>query len=242
MLQHLYSLHMLRTSLLVAVLFALAQIVVAQNHPKFSLVLPPGIASENVQINYFVLGPFGGYGGYVRAEKDRESYDIDPYVDDQPAKDIKVISYLPGCEITAFEVTLSDMPVERRLDCHPLGTISFRGRALPVSMIRNRDLEIEVRYLADWSLGFFGIFDGAETQIRLGSVRPDWDGKFEIMLPDFYQAALSRNGEFEFILREVRTGNIISFLRPTEGMSRSRDSLSVQASYPTIEFTAEENK
>lgn len=242
MLQHLYSLHMLRTSLSVVVLVALAQIVVAQNHPKFSLALPRGIASENVQINYFLLGPFGAYGRYVKPEKDRESYDIDPYVDDQPAQDIKVISYLPGCEITAFNVTFFEMPVERRLDCHPLNTVLFRGLVSPVSTIRDRDLEIEVNYLANWSLGFFGIADGAVTQIRLGSVRPDWDGKFEIMLPDFYQAALSRNGEFEFILREVRTGNIISFLRPTEGMSRSRDSLSVQASYPTIEFTAEENK
>ena len=163
-------------------------------------------------------------------------------MDDQPAQDIKLISYLPGCEITAFNVTFFEMPVERRLDCHPLNTVLFRGLVSPVSTIRDRDLEIEINYLANWSLEFFGIADGAVTQIRLGSVRPDWDGKFEIMLPDFYQAALSRNGEFEFILREVRTGNIISFLRPTEGMSRSRDSLSVQASYPTIEFTAEENK
>src|SRR5882724_13443563 len=40
-----------------------------QRLPRLSLVLPSGFASETVQINYFMGGSFGGYGGYVRAGK-----------------------------------------------------------------------------------------------------------------------------------------------------------------------------
>jgi len=34
--------------------------------PSVSITLPRDISSEAVQIRYFLRGPFGGYGGYVK--------------------------------------------------------------------------------------------------------------------------------------------------------------------------------
>ena len=35
--------------------------------PSVSVLLPANISSETVQISYFLIGPFGGYGDYTRA-------------------------------------------------------------------------------------------------------------------------------------------------------------------------------
>ena len=37
----------------------------AESVPSVSISLPPDILSETVQISYFLVGPFGGYGDYA---------------------------------------------------------------------------------------------------------------------------------------------------------------------------------
>jgi hypothetical protein len=234
---------MWRWPLTVVGLVTLVPIVAAQDRPKISLVLPSGIASETVQIEYFLTGAFGGYGGFVRAESKKASFDIDPFVEGQPAKNIKIIAYLPECEISTLDLTFSGRPVERWLDCYPLGSVSFRGQVLPTSATRQQNGEIEVNYLAMWTHRFFGITDGPVTTIRLGTVRPDGDGKFEIMLPDLYKQSSLGDGAIELILRDVKTGNIIAFLRPAAATPNSPSMfLSVRASYPIVQLMAEEQQ
>ena len=106
---------------------------------------------------------------------------------------------------------------------------------------RGENREIEVSYLALWSHEFFGIIDGPVTTIRLGTVRPDRDGKFEIMLDDLYKQSSLGDGAIQFILRDVKTGNIIAFLRPAEATPNSH-LLSVRASYPIVQLIAEEEQ
>jgi hypothetical protein len=230
---------MWRRSLALVALLTSVPIVEAQDRPKVLLTLPSGTASETVQIDYFLTGPFGGYGGFVRAERKKASYDIEPFVDGRPAENIKIIAYLPGCEIATLDFTFSGTPVERWLDCYPLASVSFRGQLSPASTTRAQSREIEVNYLAMWSHRFFGIADGPVTTIRLGTVRPERDGKFEIALPDFYKQSSLRDGAIQFILRDPKTGNIIAFLKPAETTPNSPDWLSAQASYPFVRFIAE---
>lgn len=230
---------MLRSSFTLFAL-SLVPIVAAQDRPKVSLALPSRIASETVQIEYFLTGPFGGYGGFVRAESKRASYDIEPFVDGRAAENIKIIAYLPGCEIVTLDLAFSGMPIERWLDCYPLGTFSFRGQILPGSKSLGQNREIEVSYLALWSHEFFGISDGPVTTIRLGTIRPGRDGKFEITLPDLYKQSSLGDGAMQFILRDVKTRTIIAFLRPAEATNSSI--LAVLASYPTVQFLAEEQQ
>lgn len=232
---------MWRWSLAIVAVLTLPAFVAAQDPPKVSLFLPSGVSSETVQIEYFLTGSFGGYGGFVRAERKRASYDIEPFVDGRAAENIKIIAYLPGCEIATLDLTFSGTPVERWLDCYPLGSVSFRGHVLPASKTRGENREIEVSYLALWSHEFFGIMDGPVTTIRLGTVRPDRDGKFEIMLPDLYKQSSLGDGAIQFILRDVKTGNIIAFLRPAEATPNSH-LLSVTASYPIVQLIAEEQQ
>jgi hypothetical protein len=224
--------------LLIAVSVALfVPVFAAQDLPKVSLVLPPGSASETVQVNYFLAGSFGGYGGFVKPEPRRETYDIEPFVNGRAAAGIKVIAYIPGCEILAFALTSSGTSIERRLHCRPLGSIPIEARILDIPGTREQNLQIEVNYVATWSHQFFGISDGAVTTIRLASVPLHADGSFSTTLPDLYQQPRLRNGELEFILRSARTGNIIAFLKPADAAPNAGDWVHVQASYPVLHLS-----
>ena len=44
--------------------------------PSVSISLPADVLSETVQISYFLVGPFGGYGGYVAQRTGVHSYEI----------------------------------------------------------------------------------------------------------------------------------------------------------------------
>jgi hypothetical protein len=236
--QQLYLAGMSRSFTTIVAIVILALTVAAQDRPHVSLALPSGIASETVQIDYFLTGPFGGYGGFVSPEKERAMYDIDPFVEGRAAKNIKIIAYVPGCEIATMDFTFSGASVERRLDCRPLGSVLFRGQVLPASA-KGQNGEIELCYLAMWAHRFFGILDGPVTTFRLGTVRPGPDGAFEIMLPDFDKQSSLGDGAIEFILRDIKTGNIIALLRPAGAAPNSPNWLSVQASYPTVQLVAE---
>ena len=230
---------MRRWSITVVILVLFVTTTAGRDRPRISLVLPSGTASETVQIQYFLTGAFGGYGDFVRPQKQWTSYDIDPFVKGQPAENLKIIAYLPGCEIATFDIAFSGRDVERLIDCPPLGSVSLRGQVLLASMAEDQIREIEFNYLAMWAHEFFGIYDGPLTTIRLGSVRLDPDGRFEITLPDLYQQSILRDGQIQFILRDRETKNIIGFLRPAEATPKSPPSLKVQASYPFVHLVAE---
>ncbi len=138
------------------------------------------MASETVQIDYFLSGPFGGYGSFVSPEKDIASYEIDPFVQGQATENVKIIAYLPGCEIATFDFKLSGAAVERNLDCRPLGSVLLRGQVLPFSADGKQNQEIEVSYLALWASAFSGNLDGSSNDpfvsasfipIRMGNSR-----------------------------------------------------------------------
>jgi hypothetical protein len=56
--------------------------------PSVSISLPPEILSETVQISYFLVGPFGGYGGYAAPRTGVYSYEIPTMVDGKAATEI----------------------------------------------------------------------------------------------------------------------------------------------------------
>lgn len=211
----------------------------SQPLPRVLFVLPSGVASETVQISYFMTGSFGGYGGFVRTETNRASYDIDASVDGKPATRVKVIAYLPGCEVVTLDIPLQHTTAERQLPCKPLGQISLHGQISPVAITQEEPAEVEVLYLAFWSHRFFGIFDGPVTTLRLGIVIPDENGHFEVDLPDFYSQTNMGDGGFQFLLRHRTTANIIAFLRPAEE-DTGPHGLKVRSSYPpVVQFMAE---
>ena len=220
-------------------LFAGMSSAVVGQSPGITLSLPTDIASETVQINYFMTGPFGGYGSYVTSQKGRVSYDIPASVDGKPAGEVKIIAYLPGCEIAKLEITMQGVSEARTLSCKALRTVPLHGRILPVPVAQTAGMEVEIRYEADWDHEFFGIKDGMVTTIHIASVSPDEDGRFEVELPDFFKQADLGQGSFQFMLRNKDSGNIVATLKP-EKVPPFFGGLPISSSYaPLVQFSAD---
>lgn len=200
---------------------------------KISLVLPSGVASETVQINYFMTGPFGGYAGWVKPETKRTAYEIDTSVEGCPTKNIEVIAWLPGCEIVTLNIPIWDDRIERSLPCKTLGSVVMNGQIFPISLLREQPAEIQVEYLAEWGDRFFGVYDGPVPTFQIAKVVPDEEGKFQVKLPDLSKQTNLGEGGFNFILRHKTTLNIIAFLKPTENVAET-GLLKVHPDYPGI--------
>jgi hypothetical protein len=177
--------------------------------------------------------PFGGYGEYVKREKGKSAYEMMAAVDGRPAKTMKVIAYLPGCEIVILAFQVEDKN-EQMLPCHRLGTILFSGQIASLPVGRGAP-EVEVRYVAVWDHPFFGITDGPVTTIHVASSVPDQSGRFAVELPDFYKQTNLGEGEFEFILRRRGSGNIVGMLRP-QGQGGKVVGLRVKELYLPVVF------
>jgi hypothetical protein len=221
-------------SLGIVLLFVAASIATGQDNaspqtPRVTLILPSGVASENVQINYFMVGAFGGYGNFVRAEKGKPAYDFVAAVDGKPAISIKMIAYVPGCEIMTLEIAVEGTALSRNLICKPLERVHLRGQISPASILQDQPAEVEVTYQAVWGNEFFGIADGMVPSIHIATVVPDRTGQFELDVPDLHAQNLG-NGEFLLILRAAKSRNIIAFLEsPDDGHG-----LAVLSSYPPL--------
>ena len=113
--------------LVAAVPVAAGQDSASRHAPKISLTLPSDIPSETVQISYFMIGLFGGYGDLVRTEKGRSTYDVVASLDGMAGANVKVIAYLPGCEIATLEIPMQGTTLSRPLPCKGLGRILLRG-------------------------------------------------------------------------------------------------------------------
>ncbi len=203
-----------------------------------SIHLPPDIASETVQINYFMTGPFGERGDYVTAERGRVIYEIPASVDGEPAATVKVIAYMPGCEIATLEVSMQGASQARTLLCKALGWTPLRGRISPLSMIQGKRIEVAVNYVALWDHVFFGIMDGLVTSIHVATAVVDENGQFEVEMPDYSKQTNLGRGEFQFTLRQT-PGGALALLRPG-GTPEDSFGLEVRSSYaPFIVFLAD---
>ena len=237
---------MVRSAICIAFLFGIrfgqaGQSSASSEPAKITLTLPSNIRSEAVQINYFMAGTFGGAGDFVRAQKGKSSYDILASVDGKLATNLKIIAYMPGCEIVTLDIAIGQPTPPQLLKCKRLETTSLRGQIQPASITRNHEhAEIEVSYLAEWDHDFFGFVDGMVTSIPLGTAVPDPSGQFEISVPDFGRQANLGKGVLEVILRDSITTNRIAFLKPTTEGAESYG-VTVRAQYPAlIQFHATE--
>jgi len=209
--------------------------------PLISLFLPRGFPSEKVQVRYFMGGPFGGYGGFVEHQSDRQSIDFVTGVDGKPASYIKGFAFLPGCEIVTFEFAVTGTAMWRQLDCIPLKTITLRGHIPPEALANTNAPEIDVRYEADWSRPFFGIADGFVASMHLARVTPNEVGDFSVEVPDFQSQEKLQPAGYSFILREAKTSNILSYLA-AENTPHRLESVDVNRTYPAVvQFTAPGN-
>ena len=204
---------------------------------RFFLVLPENFPSEAAQIRYFASGPQEGYGGFLKEEPGKNDYELSV-----PGTKVQVIAYLPGCQFDTLVLT-TETPTTQELDCRPLRLLTLSGRIVPEDALAGRTATVEASYVASWAHEFFGIADGMVPTFRVATAAPKEDGTFEISLPDFAEDGVATRwelkGEWQFLLREVGTGNILANLKPTE---RDGIGLPVRSSYPKgVTFTVVPN-
>jgi hypothetical protein len=215
--------------------------------PSVSISLPPDILSETVQISYFLLGPFGGYGGYAAQRTGVHSYDIPTMVDGKAATEIRMIVYASGCEIQQFVLPLAEYSrVSQEFPCQRVKTVKLSGKIVPSALVRDNNAELVVTYMAYWVHGFYGISDGFVTKFHLATVSPDADGMFQVDLPyfsaDVEASSSQQRASFWLMLRDSKTWNhIASSLEPEDQELRLKEhGLRIQSHYPDdLIFTAE---
>jgi hypothetical protein len=233
--------------------------------PSVSILLPPDIPSETVQIAYYLIGPFRGYETYTDKQAGLHSYEIatsepevvsllnqsvehetDRKAESGLATQIKIIVYAPGCEIQTFDLPLTvDARVKEEFACRPVAKVTFSGQIEPRELVRDKKAELIVTYMATWAYEFFGVADGADTEFQLASVSPDANGMFQVDLPyfriDAERASSRAMASFGLMLRDPETWNPIALnLEPA-----SRDcmieehTLRIQSHYPiSLKFRA----
>lgn len=210
-------------------------------HPTILLKLPEEVDAGKVLIYYFMSGAFGGYGRPIQGKTGTKSYTIDAAVGDSSAVDVKVIAWLPGCQMPAFDIRAQQQKIERALECKPLASAHLKGQFNPTSVFVPRDDlgEITVDYLAHWACRFFGTADCMVPQFRVGAASQH-DRSFEIDLPDLATQSGMDDGSFSFILREKRTGNILAFLHPRQNGSLTHNLKVLHEYDPVVHFETEE--
>ncbi len=215
----------------------------AAKAPTITIRLAPEIHSEDVNISYVLYGAFGAAGTSVTAQADVHSYQIKPVHDGKLAASIKGVIYASGCEFDTFEAEISgDTAIEEPYECIALPTVTLVGHIAHLRHFRNRNLEVVVRYLADWACKFFEFLDCMVPQIELARAPVNENGDFEATIVDFspeQTSPLHHRGELCVILRDAKTWNWIGAgLRPPRELrTRSGIGLSIKPFYPPpVEF------
>ena len=203
----------------------------------FEIRLPSEIRSEQVQVHYYLTGPFGGYSGFLKAEPERNSYLIGTSVDHQAAETLKVVLYAPGCQIVTLVVpSLSESNGTAEVSCEDLPPMTFNGRVELPEALRRQHYDVEIIYMAYWVHDFFRIADGPVLTLVLAQVTPNEGGTFRVLLPNFAKDRVTqsfhREAGLRFTARERDTGNIVSFLGPANVQGTDTRDLPIKPKYP----------
>ena len=204
----------------------------------FEIRLPSEIRSEQVQIHYFLTGPFGGSGSFLKAEPEMNTYLIATTVNHQAAETLKVILYAPGCQIVTLKVpSLSESEKGADITCEDLPPMTFNGRVDLPEALRRRPYEVEITYMAYWAHAFFRTADGPVTTLDLARVAPDESGAFHVQLPNFAKDVVTesfhRDAGLRFTARDRDTGNIVCFLAPANVQGKDSHDLPIKPKYPS---------
>ncbi len=209
----------------------------AENSQSISIALPADFPSETVQISYFLRGPFGGSGGYVKQQAGVGSYQISTVVEGKSADEVRVIVYASGCEIQIFIVPLTpNSEPKRQFRCKPVTSARLKGQIVPRELVRGVNANLVVHYMAYWAHEFYGISDGAVITFEVANASPDASGAFSVDLPSFNDdmRASRQQGGFRLILRDAKTWNPIALnLEPgRHEFQLEQGGLRIQSHYP----------
>lgn len=230
----------LALTLLGSTCLALAQ---APARSRLSVVVPPGVPSETVQITYALGGSFGSYGQTVRVAPNVSTYSIPTTVEGKVAKGIQLVVWAPGCETRIYALELRGSRTHNlKYECLTLPPVTLTGRIQPFGAIAGKPAELAIFFLASWECQFFGWNDCMVPTMLVATVTPDADGAFRAQVPDFEsdpgiakpKSVLGRSGDFLMLLRDPKTLNHIAELEPEiEELRAPGKGLKVLSAYPS---------
>jgi len=202
---------------------------------NLSIFLPPNTPGDSVHVRYALYGPFGAYGSYSEPKLGTRLITIPLAFEQKAATAIKGLVWAAGCEIETFDMPLEGLDVQRTFSCRPQRTVRLSGKMRDTESIDLKQVEIRVHYLAGWACRFFSFLDCSVPQIPVGFATIAADGSFEIDLPDFGAdpTASQPGSEFQLVLQEIKTWNLIAFLHAEQQSLRtSGRELKVLSEYP----------
>jgi hypothetical protein len=189
------------------------------------VVLPRSVETRSCQLQYLLVGSFGGYGGFARPKPDASWFEIESVHEGKAVERLQVVLSCPGYQIEtmAFD-SLPDLEARTvQVDPKPLGTVRFRGLVRGLTLQQVQVLYVDVDYTPWWICEFFRLPDCFLFAWRVASVELDTDGRFSAILPDFSRDAVIRSfkhpGEFAFRIRDQKTGNPLFELKPAGSTS-----------------------
>src|SRR5258708_39583577 len=185
-------------------------------YPRVTIILPEGIPSEKVVVQYVLYGSFGASGNFVPSRPNSRSLEIRTSIASKAANRIKMFVWAPGCKIATFEMALhNSSDIDEPFLCAFLPKVRLEGK-IGSELRTKQNAEVSVIYSAEWACTFFGFFDCMIPQIQLGTAKLDVNGTFAIEIPDFASdpiASPSIDGaELHLLLREAKTWNHIANL------------------------------
>lgn len=210
----------------------------AQHTLRFVFTVPDSIRADSVQIHYVAIRG-NGYAGILRQPAKQNVYELA-----EPADKFKVIAYIPGCQFDIFELS-EGMATTQPLPCRRLASVPLRGQISKPDLLVGKSAVVEVSYLAHWAQMFFGCADSMCTTFQLPPSPAESNGTLTLLLPDFANDPVSKrweqSGEWQFVIRETGTGNVLARLRPVDSDDKAVG-VPVRSSYPdVVKFTAVPN-
>jgi hypothetical protein len=212
------------------------------------VILPQGLKPSSCQFKYFLIGPFGGYGGFARPKLNASQFEIETVYEGMAVESLKALLWCSGYQLQTM--TFDSLPASAnrtvQVNPTPLGTIRFLGLVRGLTSQNAQVVYVDVDYIPWWVCEFFGLPDCALGAWRIVSVKLDTDGTFAATLPDFAKDAVissfQNHGEFAFRIRDQKTGNPLFELKPV-GSRSPLGSVAVADSYPSLQvFDAELSK
>ena len=197
----------------------------------FLLHFSGSIDTSSLSIGYFLGGPFGGYGGFVRTQANVWDYAIETSYEGKPARTLKAIVFCHGYKVKLLEIaSLDDSEGFANIDLEPLGWVRLSGRVIPPPSPGDAGLIIKATYMADWSHQFYGIIDGPVSSFEVASATLSENGFFSMMVPDLAHDptinSFKWHGAIEMVAGEPKTGNIVYLLeRAIESVGDNRTQL-----------------
>jgi hypothetical protein len=211
--------------------------------PSVTVLLPPSIPSETVQIAFVLPDTLAEYGSYGVLDPGLDSFKIDASVNGKWAREVRLIVYAAGCEIQTFVVPLeANSAATEEFECAHVPDVALSGQIVPSKLAAKKNAELAVMYDADpWGINFLGGKASIIPEFKVASVFPKVDGTFEVNLPYFTvdAEALEPQATLRLELIDSDTGMPIAYLEPELSEFDKQHELAIRPSYPSgLKFKA----